>query len=1267
MSVGLALLLPRASSAAPFPERDIPNELKPWVPWVLDSLGDRACPSVGEARVCVWPGLLRLELDEQGGIFFLTVTADQTAQVQLPGSAKTWPQDVHVGGTKANIVDDEGVPRVTVERGTHRIDGRFRWRALPESLVVTQETALISLRVLREEVPFPKRDPGLLWLRGQAQPSSEPESTSIEVFRHLTDDVPFKVTTRLVLHVSGKARELKLDAPLLAGSQATAILSDLPARLENNSQLAVQVYAGTHTITLEALYATPPTLLAPPPNAAPWPDFEVWVFAPNNPLRQVEIGGGTAVDPQRTHLPSEWKSLSAYRVGPKAPLELRTARRGEPDPAANDLRLTRELWLDLDGQGFTVSDQIEGRMNRGWRLDLKPAPLGHVTLGGNDQLITHNPSSEPPHTGVEVRDNQVSLRAEWRLPGTRTIPAVGWSENMQQLETQVHVPPGWQLLSASGVDDVSNEWLSNWDLFSLFFVLMLSLAVSKLTQPLWGALTLVTLVLTQDQAEAPRWLWMCLITAIALLRILPSAWPRKLVVGGTFGIAAWLVIVVVGFSVQQARTALYPQAVEEYTSGGTWDTPTFAKADVAAAESAPAEQQEGGSGVRAAGEELKRYAVSGKSLSPAEPAAPAVALVQQIQDPQAIIQTGPGVPTWKWETWHLRWSGPVHQDHLIHLYLISPTVNGLFCVLRLLLCGALALLLLKFAFDLAFRPPQGPRSTPGPRVAAATLHLLRLSVFGVGFLLTSLTPKTASAELPSDARLTELRDKLTREAPCSPHCLSVQNLLLQLEGGELRLTAEVSAEATAAYQLPGPLQNWLPNDIRIGGQPALGLARLEDGFLHLRLTPGSHRIEMRGPVAYNNLTLQLGSRPRLVTAEVSGWSVDGLSEDGQVDGALQLSRQLTEAAPSASQDGRTLLPSWIRITRTFQFGVTWNAHTRVERLGPTGSAVLLRYPLLPGERATRAEVLLEGGIAVIQLDRDAAEMSFESVLGHMPETDGGALVELVAGSPTSNGAATPPYSERWLIQCGPIWQCRPSGLDPVSHQQDARLEPSYLPWPGEKLSISLKRPTAAGGASLTVDSARLSLEPGVRLLGATLAVALRASAQTTLAIELPASAEVQKLEVNGSERPFRRDQNGLELNLEPGAGTVSISWQQAGGMSALFRGPNVKLNHQLVNAEVSVSLPSERWLLYARGPAWGPAILFWGYLLLILILTPVLGRLPESPLRAWQWLLLALGLTQIPVVVSAVIVAWFFAFALIPRWRPASRGLHNLSQVGLAF
>ena len=64
-------------------------------------------------------------------------------------------------------------------------------------------------------------------------------------------------------------------------------------------------------------------------------------------------------------------------------------------------------------------------------------------------------------------------------------------------------------------------------------------------------------------------------------------------------------------------------------------------------------------------------------------------------DPNAIVQTGFGVPTWSWTGYTLSFDGPVEEGAMMHLYLLPPwafrIVAALRAVLLLVLLGVLLL------------------------------------------------------------------------------------------------------------------------------------------------------------------------------------------------------------------------------------------------------------------------------------------------------------------------------------------------------------------------------------------------------------------------------------------------------------------------------------------------------------------------------------------------------------------------------------------------
>ncbi len=1232
------LVRPCPGQAQPLDWADTPPDLKPWIPWVLDGLGDQVCPVVGEHPVCVWPGLMQLDLDGTLGHFRLTVVVDRKAIVDLPGAAQSWPQNVEVNGSIALVLDRDGVPGLSLGKGTHIIEGDYVWNALPETLRVPEHVGLIALRRDGEVVQFPKRDPQLLWLRASGVSSDEPQRLSLEVFRHLHDGVPFKVTTRLALRVGGKAREVNLGKVSLAGGSILKIASALPVRLNEDETLSVQVYAGSHSIDVEALFATPPGKLQPGAHEDPWPQIETWVLAPDPNLRQVQVTGASPIDPSRTNLPQEWQQLGAYSVDKASTVDLVTSRRGEPDSPPNRLRLQRDIWLDLDADAYTVRDRITGQMNRDWRLDLNVGELGRVLLDGEPQLITNNPSTT--RAGVELRKGQLSLVAEWRTKAVgREFPAVGWSQDVQELGATLHVPPGWELINATGVDGLSQTWWSSWDLFSIFFVLIVSIAIAQLTHASWGMLALLTLVLTHDQTDAPRFLWAVLLTAIALLRVLPKGWLRKVVSSATVLTGIALMIVLVDYTASEVRTTIYPQTAAEGVTpafGAAHDVPPSAPTPyLEADESERAEVSSSG------GRKAKSVADQEQKQAPAAPR------VQRQQDPQAVVQTGPGIPEWTWRNWSLNWSGPVHRDHKVRFLLLPRAGGAMISVLRILLGGVLALLLLRFAaFQLRNAPLPRRRSNPAP----AALLLGAVSWLGAMSYTDS-----ARAEIPSQEMLDQLRERVTRSPLCAPHCSSVQRMDLTIAGDQLAVTSEVHVATDGSFQLPGPFESWAPGEVRINGTPAAGMMLSDDGFLHLRLPPGRYWVAVKGPVVGHNLTLTLGARPRSVRVTADGWDVDGVNESGSVEGSLRFHKRARPTEPDTTTT-RLSLPSWLLITRTFQFGANWSISTHVERVGPAGSPIVERFRLLPTEQVTRADVVVENGEAVLSLGLDQTALDFDSVL------DESEKITLVAQK-------RPHLSERWVVQCGPIWSCTTAGIAPDQHQNEGHWEPRFTPWPGDEVEVALVRPEPAGGESLTIDQALLDVHPGTRLLKATLTADLRSSSRNLLEVGIPEAAEVQELLLDGKPHALQNTQGSVELSIDPGQHDLQLSWQEPSTKSLVFVVPKVKLSVEGTNVRVNVHVPEDRWLLgVLRGPTWGPAILLWGYVLFIIVVAVfVLGRIPDTPLTYWQWILLGLGLTQVPAPVAVLIASWFFVIAYAPRWRPKSAVWYNLTQAALVW
>jgi hypothetical protein len=392
----------------------------------------------------------------------------------------------------------------------------------------------------------------------------------------------------------------------------------------------------------------------------------------------------------------------------------------------------------------------------------------------------------------------------------------------------------------------------------------------------------------------------------------------------------------------------------------------------------------------------------------------------------------------------------------------------------------------------------------------------------------------------------------------------------------------------------------------------------------------------------------LGDKPAHVQVHVDGYEVSGVRADGTSEDAIEL-RKLLQAAEKAAVS----LPPWFSVTRSFEFANEFRVTTTITRETATGTPQLVHLPLLANEAVHDARVQVREHSALLAFGPDDTRFEFTSTLAPGPQV-------------TLTAAPHATYSERWQFACGSMWECAATGVVPVSHEAEGRWQPQYRPWPGEQLTLALTKPSPAPGQTTTIDSVELTVRPGVRATDGELHVSMRTSRGGDHKLYLPAHARVRSFSVAGAQRSTQRDGDGYGFSVLPGRSDIAVQFELPSGFDTVLQVPQVKLDTRARNARVVVEAPAERWLLWARGPAWGPAILFWGYLLLVLAVAVVLGRLRQLPLRTWDWLLLALGLTQISPFEAVCVVGFF----LVIQWRATSElgpWQHNWLQMVLVI
>jgi len=244
---------------------------------------------------------------------------------------------------------------------------------------------------------------------------------------------------------------------------------------------------------------------------------------------------------------------------------------------------------------------------------------------------------------------------------------------------------------------------------------------------------------------------------------------------------------------------------------------------------------------------------------------------------------------------------------------------------------------------------------------------------------------------------------------------------------------------------------------------------------------------------------------------------------------------------------------------------------------------------------------------------------------------------------------TSDWVESWAIAASALWHLTADGIPPVAMEANDDADLTFRPWPGETLALKIERPQAIAGQTLTIDSSSVLVTPGTRATDYQLRLSVRSSRGVDHTLTLPEGASLQRVSINGQPRPIRASGRQLVLPLTPGKQAIEVVWRIDQGMSLSYSSLPVGLGQASVNSRTELRLPQDRWLLLASGPGVGPAILFWGKLLVLIAVALVLGRVGQSnglPMRRWQWVVLALGLTQVDWWAAALVVAWFFAFAL---------------------
>lgn len=1227
----------------------VPELLEPWVKWVLH--GQEAqlecIPHYDDASVyqCAWPSALSISLTDQGGRFEQSWLVHRETWVPLPGSSLHWPREVRVDGEPWTVIRKNQVPGVLLQAGTHTTSGIFVWKGVPENLQVPPESALVSLTMNHEPVLFPHVDSqGRVWFKQVQTPEKIENRLKIESFRLITDAIPCEVLVSFTLDVAGSAREIFLG-PLYSPEILTplSLQSPLPARLEQDGRLRMQVRAGQYQIALNLRHTGPLTELSFAfPEDGLWPREELWSFVAQPDIRQVEIKGVPPVDPAQTSLPQEWHAYPAYRILPGESMAFKEIKRGDPLPAPDQMALDRTLWLRFDGSGYTLQDRIVGRKNTDWRLEMDPMiMLGRVEVDGQDQLITRQAGS--PKAGIELRNGRINLTADSVFQGNiAALPATGWDHDFQKVAGRLHLPPGWKLIHAAGIDQIPRTWIKQWTLLDFFIVLIFTIALAKLFSKPLACVAFFTLVLIFHEPGAPVYVWLALLIGFALLKYLPQGKFKKMVQLYQIMALLTLAAIAIPYAVGALRMGIYPQLERPWTSMiETAQRPSPRKTLPLEGEPEMVQDQMSGKGAPRLAKVMEQKTNALESAQRVE--APSAYYGSQVlqYDPKALTQTGPGLPQWvPFETIQFNWSGPVTRDQSISFTLIGPRINMVLAFVRVFLILALSLGML------------GGHSQKGKGINFSQVKSLKIFSFLVLFLVLPLAAK--AGEIPPPQMLEALQQRLLERDDCFPFCADIPEVQIHIGPDHLSLDAQVHVTVASAIPVPGHPDQWLPQKVHINGVPAMGLIRKED-TLWVMVGAGVHQLSLSGPIRNQNL-LQIAFplKPHTAVIQAEGWSVEGAHADGRLDNQLQFKRIVEQESKQPEVLETGVLPPFVQVERTLLLGLEWKIQTRVTRMSPAGAAIVLDIPLIPGESVTTEGIRVKAGAAKINLNAHQNQLSWESFL------EPGDEIGLTH-------AATHTWTEIWKVDVSPIFHLSYEGIPVILHKTGERWYPTWHPWPGEAVTLKISRPAGIDGQTLTIEKSHLELRPGQRTTAARLMLSLKSSQGGQHTLVLPPAAALQEVSIQGRLSPIRQEGQKVALPIVPGSQEIELKWLEPEGMKPRYTSSRVDLGAPSVNASVDIHLPGERWPLFMGGdPLVGPAVLFWSVLMVVVLVAAGLSRTGWAQLKFRHWLLLGIGLSMSHLAAGFMVVGWLIALDRRKMADSIKGHLFNLIQIGLA-
>lgn len=1209
----------------------VPEPLQPWLSWSQVDKAEFNCPFISGSEfnnnknhLCAWPSDLVINLGDSHSDFTLQWQVFEQTLVPLPGNATHFPENVTVNKQTHAVILKHGVPHILLAKGTHTINGQLPITKRDNQLYVSQRLPVINI-MLNQKVLALRSEASEIWF-GDNATSQESDSLRLQVSRKVVDGPIIGLQTYIELDVAGKPRQVNLGKVLPEGYQFTALESELNSMINQSGELLVKLLPGSYEIMVDAFAKPTHFSWQVPSLAAPWPQQEIWFFAPNSQFRESQLSGASSIDPNQASVPADhWYNLAAYLVEQGNTLELKTTHRGKPNYLKDEVHLHRQLWLNFDNQGFRFHDELSGKTYQQWRFNMSaPYTLAAAKNQDGPLLITQVDGT----AGLENRYSEFAIDASGTLAMATELPITGWDSQLNRVETELNLPPQTRLLAAFGVDSVSTSWLSNWNIWQCFMLMLIAVLSYRLYGVATALVSALTLLIIYQELHAPIALILNFLIAATLVKHNPFNKLKALLSGYANISTLTLAIALLFFAAMQIRYTLHPQ-LENQPSTSVVEH--FGKSQPLQMfnEGETAHIRYRKENVR---DDVERIEVTGSRIKQAD------LLLDRYQS-EAKVQVGGGEVDWRWHRVYLTWSSPVTEQQTFSIWLLTGAMYIAFKLVAI----ALSLVLL-YMFGIKAISPMRQQLMARLQSTAPVICAVMLA----GLML----PNTSfAASYPPDSLLQELNSRLTMAPKCAPDCATISNAKVAINDANITIELTVNALANTAVALPSA-DNW--QLMRVSKNANVQGSIRHQGKHYVLVEKGINQISVSARLLTSQqVAINFADKPLTIAlAEISNWQASGIVDKRLSSNSLLL----TPPADNTLEGSSPAAPKpLLKLSRQLVLDQNWYVLTTLTRLNQTQSAASVRFTRLTDELPLSDRVSASDTHLTINLGQGEETLQFRSSLN--------ARTQL-----TFEASQDANFIENWQMLVSPNWHVNYSELPQVIEAPEGGdyFVHNFYPYQGESLALTISRPQAIAGNTLVFNSLTYELQQGKRQQTINLQASYESSQSGQHAITLPAGYSLKETQHNGQLIMARVEGNTLHLPIQVGKHgyQISLKSNETGGFITTL--PEINLNAPVANITSRILPNRERWLLYADGPLLGAAVLYWGELLAFIVIALILGGVKFSPLSRIQWLLLGLGVSLTNWGILFMVVACFASlFAASYRPKTLSNALFNLSQLGL--